>query len=86
MYELNGNGTGGTAGKVSIHNNSITNVGYEDGSPGNKGSHIICSYTAHTAIFSIKNNTIDSSSSKFVEFINTNGIRTTEIPFITIRC
>jgi len=74
VYELNGNGTGGTAGKVSIHNNSITNVGYEDGSPGNKGSHIICSYTAHTAIFSIKNNTIDSSSSKFVEFINTNGI------------
>ena len=73
IFEMNGTANGGTSGKVAFRNNTITNVGYEDGSSGQKGSHIFSSYTDHTAVFSVKNNSVNSSSSKFIDLLNTNG-------------
>ncbi len=74
VYEINGSANGGSLGKISIYNNTITNVGYEDGSSGTKGSHIFSSYTNHGALFSVRNNSVNTSPSKLVEFINTSGI------------
>ncbi len=80
VVELNNSGNGGTLGKVKIHNNIFTNVGYGDSSVCaptpcgmNKGEHVICSYTSHTALFSIRDNTLNGSFSKFIELINTSG-------------
>lgn len=80
VIELNNSANGGTLGKVKIYNNVFTNVGYGDSSVCaptpcgmNKGEHVICSYTSHTALFSIRNNTLNGSSSKFIELINTSS-------------
>ena len=80
VIELNNSANGGTLGKVKIYNNIFTNVGYGDSSVCaptpcgmNKGEHVICSYTNHTALFSIRNNTLNGSFSKFLELINSNG-------------
>ncbi len=80
VIELNNSANGGALGKVKIYNNVFTNVGYGDSSVCsptpcgmNKGEHVICSYTSHSALFSIRNNTLNGSSSKFIELINTNS-------------
>jgi PKD repeat protein len=80
VIELNNSANGGTLGKVTIFNNVFTNVGYGDSSVCaptpcgmNKGEHVISSYTSHTALFSIRNNTLNGSFSKFIELINSNG-------------
>jgi len=80
VIEFNSSANGGTSGKISIYNNTFNHVGYGDSSicsptpcGMNKGEHVISSYTNHTAIFSIRNNTLNSSFSKFIEIINSNG-------------
>ena len=81
VLELNNSANGGTNSKVSFYNNTLTNVGYGDSSVCNnlpcgmnKGEHVISSYTAHTTVFSIRNNTLNGTFSKFVELINTKSL------------
>jgi len=80
VFEINNTASGGAAGKISIFNNTFNQVGYGDSSVCsptpcgmNKGEHVISSYTNHTAVFSVRNNTVNGTFSKFIEFINTNG-------------
>jgi len=73
IFEMDGTANGGTNSKVALRNNTITNAGYEDGSIGQKSSHIFSCYTDHNAIFSIKSNSVNTSSSKFIDLLNTNG-------------
>jgi len=81
VVEFNNSASGvGANGKISIYNNTFTQVGYGDSSVCaptpcgmNKGEHVISSYTNHTAVFSIRNNTLNGSFSKFIELVNTNG-------------
>lgn len=83
VIELNNSASGGSSGKVTIRNNVFTNVGYGDSSVCsptpcgmNKGEFVISSYASHTAVFSIRNNTLNGSFSKFIEIINSNGTAT----------
>lgn len=81
IFEMNGSASGGTNSKVSIYGNTLTNVGYGDSSVCtnlpcgmSKGEHVISSYTGHTAVFSIRNNTLIGTFSKFTELINTKSL------------
>jgi hypothetical protein len=81
VFEMNNSANGGTLSKVSIYNNTLTNVGYGDSSMCSplpcgmsKGEHVISTYTSHTATFSIRNNQLNGSFSKFAELINTKSL------------
>ena len=81
FFEMNNSASGGTNSKVSIYNNILNNVGYGDSvlcgnlpCGMNKGEHVIACYTSHTAVFSIRSNTLNGTFSKFAELINTKKI------------